>query len=73
MKAKADRGTYLAVAKLAMQIADREIAALDEIEHDLDAGKDREALEGLKRFFRERKPVNREQRSYDRQDSKARA
>jgi hypothetical protein len=56
--------SVLAVARTAFEICDQEDRALDQIQDHLDAGEDREALDGMRRYFCRyrslRKPVNRE-------------
>jgi hypothetical protein len=58
MKQKTADEQYLAIARTTIAIADVQNRELDEIERNLAAGRDAEALTGLREFFlRHRKPV----------------
>jgi hypothetical protein len=65
MKAQSCKGSYLGIARAAMELAEADAKELDQIASDLEAGRDREALAGMREYFHQRKPVDREKRAHD--------
>jgi hypothetical protein len=69
MQVKDCRGSYLGVATAAIKIADRRAKELDQIESDLAAGNEANALKRMRAFFHQRKPIDRENDVHDRENT----
>lgn len=71
MESTARDERLLSLARVAMEIADMEEESLEKVRALLDDGKDAEALEEMRNFYRRhRKPPNRETTSYDMEKKK---